>query len=448
MNFSSTRWRSIFICVSLVAITLTIYWPVHNHAFIVLDDQDYLVRNPQVQGGITGASLHWAFTQSYAGNWHPLTWISHMLDCQSFGLNPGPHHLVNVAFHIATSLLLFLVLRQLTRILWQSAFIAALFALHPLHVESVAWASERKDVLSAFFFVLTIWAYARYVEIKSQRSEVRSRKGWFALSLMLFALGLMSKSMLVTLPFVLLLLDFWPLNRLPFSNSKFPRDRLKTLIIEKVPFFLLTAIVCGVTIWSQSASHAVGSTEKFPVPDRIANSFTAYLGYIEKMFWPAKLSVFYPFPTEPRIEQAVVASLLLIIVTAFAFLNAKRRPYLLMGWPWFLGTLVPVIGLVQVGSHALADRYFYLPSIGLLIVITWGAVEIATTWKYRKFILGFSAATLVLTCSVLTAKQVGFWKNDYTLFTHAAEVDDQNYIAWSILGDTLRLEGKPEQAAV
>jgi protein O-mannosyl-transferase len=434
--------------LALGIVTASLYWPVHQNEFIILDDPDYLTTNPQVKAGITSETICWAFTQYYAGNWHPLTWISHMLDCQLFGLNPGMHHLVNAAFHVANSLMLFLLLQRLTRSHWRSAFVAALFALHPLHVESVAWAAERKDVLSTFFFMLTIGAYVRYAELRTKNSKFTSWTWiWYAVAFMLFALGLMSKSMLVTLPFVLLLLDFWPLGRLSTSGLKSQKISLLGLAFEKILFFALSAISCGLTFWAQSKGQAVGSVETFPVFDRITNSLMAYLGYIEKMFWPANLSVFYPFPAEPRIEGAALAMLLLAVITAFATLNAKSRPYLLVGWLWFLGTLVPVIGLVQVGSHAMADRYTYIPLIGLFIIVAWGAADVLAGWKYKKFTLIPAATLVLLACAILTSRQVAFWQSTKTLFSHAVQVDDQNYMAWTILGDLLRLEGKHEQAS-
>jgi tetratricopeptide (TPR) repeat protein len=500
------RWLSVVICLALAIITGWLYWPVHTHELIGLDDQDYLVASPHVTTGITANNIVWAFTHRHASNWHPLTWISHMLDRQLFGLDPGKHHLVNVGFHIANSLLLFLILQRMTRKRWQCAFVAALFALHPLHVESVAWIAERKDVLSTFFFMLTLAAYARYAEKAEGRrrttdehrwTQIRGKtstegneenqglvrklresgeqgksslssfasvnsgfkaggRGWYGLALLFFALGLMSKPMLVTLPFVLLLLDFWPLNRVPgfkFQVSSFRFQvsgfsSIRRLVFEKIPFFALSAVSCALTIWAQSMGVAIASVQQLSLFDRITNSVASYLGYAEKMFLPINLSVYYPFPVEPPIEEAVLALFFLFIVTAYAVAMAKRRPYLLAGWLWYLGTLVPVIGLLQVGAQAMADRYTYIPLIGLFIMLTWLATDIAAQWKYKTICLGLAAAMILPACATLTARQLAFWQNDRTLFGHGVEVDNQNYVAWAQMGSSYIKENKYDQAII
>jgi len=436
-------WLTAIICLSLGLVTACLYWPVHQHGFILLDDEDYLTGNPLVKMGITSESVHWAFTHCYAGNWHPLTWISHMLDCQWFGLDAGKHHLVNAAFHGLNALLLFLLLQRLTRTRWPSAFVAALFALHPLHVESVAWAAERKDVLSLFFFLLTLLAYTRFGEAAKRKPPVaRGRWLWYGLALAGLALGLMSKSMLVTTPFVLLLLDFWPLERISPAPLKSQTPAVRAVLLEKIPFLLLSALSCAMTVWAQSAGRAVGSFDNFPVGARIANSLTAYLTYLEKLFWPVNLSIFYPFPAELPVGRAVIAFVLLALITALAVRHVRRYPYLLVGWLWYLGTLVPVIGLVQVGSQALADRYTYLPLIGLFIMLAWGFNDLTARWKHQKIAAPLLAGLVLIACAALTARQISFWPSTKTLFAHAAAVDDQNYLAWTVLGDQLRLEGK------
>jgi tetratricopeptide (TPR) repeat protein len=445
------RLKSIdgIICLILAIATAWIYWSVHSHEFIVLDDLEYLVTNPVVKSGLNENSIHWAFTQNYASNWHPLTWMSHMLDCQLFQMDAGKHHLVNVGLHIINSLLLFLLLFRLTGARWRSAFVAALFAVHPVHVESVAWVAERKDVLSTLFFMLTLLAYARYAEFSARpggvgRGIAAKRTGFYLAALILFALGLMSKPMLVTLPFVLLLLDFWPLARLEVipwkSQSLVPR------VLEKVPFFILSGISCRLTIWAQQSGQAIKSVESFPIYYRISNSLTAYLGYIGKLFWPVKLSVFYPFPDEAPTETAILAALLLAAFSIFALMAAKRRPYLLVGWFWFLGTLVPVIGLLQVGSQSMADRYTYIPLTGLFIVISWAAVELTNGRKYQRPGLATLAVVSVAVCAVLAAQRVAVWQNTKTLFTDALRVDERNYLAWTTVGNQFALEGDYQKA--
>ena len=405
---AGTRKQAVFICLLLTLLTAAVYAPVVKQGFINFDDPDYVTGNPRVQAGLTLASIQWAFTSSYSSNWHPLTWLSHMLDCQLYSLKPAGHHITNLLFHIANSLLLFGLLHRLTGALWRSAFAAALFALHPLHVESVAWVSERKDVLSAFFFMLTLWAYVRYTE-KSALSNQRSVAGspasgtpaadngqrtaqhatrnthpvsilhppssiFYLLALSFFALGLMSKPMLVTLPFVLLLLDYWPLGRLQLSTINPPLSTtvrpstLRRLVVEKTPFFGLAAISCVLTFLVQNASGAMPSLAKSPLELRLANALVAYARYLGKTFWPSKLAVFYPYsPLSLDSWQVVGAALLLLTATAAVVLIGRRGPYLLVGWLWFLGTLVPVIGLVQVGKQSWADRYTYLPHVGLFL---------------------------------------------------------------------------------
>ncbi|MFC1452636.1 glycosyltransferase family 39 protein, partial [Verrucomicrobiota bacterium] len=361
------RNRRLLILCALAAITFLVYAGALRNEFILYDDPDYVTENPIVRQGLTRQGTVWAFTTFHAGNWHPLTWLSHMLDCELFGLKPWGHHLVSLLLHVGTTMLLFHVLWRMTGAVWRSAFVAAMFAWHPLHVESVAWASERKDVLSGLFWVLTLLAYARYVE---KPCILR-----YGSALILFALGLTAKGMLVTLPFVLLLLDVWPLRRLaahpsraaalPSSRTPVPSARIGRLLLEKVPFLALTAAVSVVNYQCKQQYQWVISTELLPLHARIANALVGYVRYASKTVWPADLAVFYPLRGSSPVPAIVMAGLALAAVSLAVVALARRHPSLVVGWLWFLGTLVPVIGLVQAGDQAIADRYSYIPMIGL-----------------------------------------------------------------------------------
>jgi len=361
-----------FLIYLLLAVsTFAVYWQVHNYDFVNYDDESYVSKNQSVKVGFTCDSIRWAFSTGHQGNWHPLTWLSHMLDCQLFGTDAGWHHLTNLLLHITNTLLLFAVLKRMTGTLWQCAFVAAVFALHPLHVESVAWISERKDVLSTLFWMLTMAAYLHYVK--------HPCVGRYLLTLLAFATGLMAKPMLVTLPFVLLLLDDWPLGRLQPAQTaeETYRQTLKSanysqwqvsyrLVREKVPFFILSAVSGVVTFLVQQSGGAISSIEDASLVIRIANAFICYIKYIENMFWPSRLAIFYPHPLNTvSIWQAAVAALLLLLISILALRLTRNHKYFAVGWLWYLGTLVPVIGLIQVGDQALADRYTYIPLIGL-----------------------------------------------------------------------------------
>ncbi|MHC4706195.1 MAG: glycosyltransferase family 39 protein [Planctomycetota bacterium] len=411
--------------------------------------------NQNIKSGITWDSIKWALTAGYAANWHPLTWLSHMLDWQLFGTDAGGHHLTNLFLHIANSLLLFTVLKRMTSALWPSAFVAALFALHPLHVESVAWITERKDVLSTFFWMLTVAAYLRYVE--------RPSLGRYLLTLSLFALGLMAKPMLVTLPFVLLLLDHWPLGRFQLAQAVEDSDgqRLKLvsvssrwkmsyrLVLEKVPFFALSAISSVVTFIVQRSAGAVTPVEKLPSHIRVINALTSYLVYIQKMIWPSRLAMFYPYPDKTRLMwQAIAFAPFFVFFSVAAIFLMHRRKYLFTGWLWYLGTLVPVIGLIQVGSQACADRYTYVPLIGLFIIIAWGVPDLLTKWRWAKVVLPASALVILLALSIRAHRQQQYWRDTITLCEHALDVTDpnRNFVAhFCMSGDLLRL-GKIDKA--
>jgi Flp pilus assembly protein TadD len=435
-----------------MAVTLALFEPVRNHTFLIYDDDRYVTENPPVKSGLTLKGVIWAFTTMHAANWHPLAWLSHMLDCQLYGLDPSGHHLTNLVFHIASALLLLFVLERMTGSLWRSSFVAALFALHPLHVESVAWVAERKDVLSSFFWMLTMWTYVRYVERPGL-----NRYLWVLLS---FGLGLLSKPMLVTLPFVLLLLDYWPLRRFQFAQStKNPklspskpihsnhrRSLIFSLIREKVPFFILSGVSSILTIIAQQKIGAVAPLEIYRVDIRIANALISYVRYIEKMIWPHKLAVFYPHPVTLPLWEVIGSGLLLAGVSVLVIWAARKRPYHGVGWFWYLGTLVPVIGLVQVGAQAMADRYTYIPLIGLFVMIAWGVPERLAEWRYRKIIFSTSAGVVLLILMIVTRLQVNHWQNDITLFKHSLAVTSDNFVLHNNLGIVLARQGKTEEA--
>jgi Flp pilus assembly protein TadD len=431
----------------LVLVTCAAYWQAGSHQFVNFDDAKYILENPSVRTGLTGEGFIWAFTATYASNWHPLTWLSHMLDVQLFGLDPGPHHLVNVLFHAINTVLLFLLLLRMTGAYWQSVFVAALFAIHPLHVESVAWVAERKDVLSAFFWMLTLLLYAWYVE--------RPGRGRYLLTLCAFALGLMSKPMLVTLPAVLLLMDYWPLGRMQSGRAEQTRhgpgsiDRTSfpwRLLWEKVPFIALSAASSVITMFAQHAGGAMASVKVVPFTFRAVNALWAYVLYIGKMVWPLDLAVIYPLPATLTVTQGLTAGLILAGTSLLAARSAKRHPYLLVGWLWYLVTLVPVIGLVQVGRQAMADRYTYIPFIGLFMMVAWGARDIAGDSRVRRTALSSVAVVILAVLAALTGLQTRYWKDSLTLFSHAAEAVQDNYIAHDAIGRILTVAGRFDEA--
>lgn len=424
----------LIVCFFLALITLTCYWQIINHDFINYDDDVYVTENHHVQSGVTLKNIVWAFSAEVSGNWHPLTILSHMLDCHWFGLNAGLHHLTSLFFHIANTLLLFFVLRRTTAALWQSAFVAALFALHPLHIESVAWVAERKDVLSTFFFMLTIWCYSRYVE---RPGIIR-----YTQSLLFFALGLMAKPMLVTLPFLLLLLDYWPLKRFQFGRI----SGIRRLILEKTPFLALSAASSIITWIVQQHAGAVAPFTVFPVILRVANALVSYVTYIGKMIWPFELAVLYPHPLSLPWWHVAGAFVLLALISFLVFRTVRERPYFAVGWLWYIGTLVPVIGLVQVGGQAMADRYSYIPLIGLFIAITWASSDLLIQFRRRKFGLSFLAAMLLSILSATTFLQLQSWNNSITLFEHTLLSSSDNYVAHYNLGVALEKKDRNAEA--
>ncbi len=437
----SDRKKDWAICLVLLVCTIGVFLPVGGHDFVNFDDGDYVTSNEVVSAGLTWTGVRWAFEAGHYANWHPLTWLSHMLDCQVFGVKAGPQHLVSVGIHAASTMLLYLVLLRMTGARWCSAFVAALFGWHPLHVESVAWISERKDVLSALFFMLTLGAYAEFC-----LGRTRGRRaGAYGLALFFFMLGLMSKPMLVTLPFVLLLLDFWPMQRLGGGGQPLRLQAIKPLLLEKAPFFALTLVSCVITSHAQHHTGAMMSLERVPEETRLINAVLTYGMYLLKAFWPTDLSVFYPYPP-PGVSRAAVAGLVLIVVTGLTVRVSKRMPYLFTGWFWYLGMLVPVIGLVQVGSQSMADRYTYLPLIGIFMMVAWGMAGLVQASVAGRRLLGTGAAVALLACLVLTHRQVGYWKNGATLFGQAVRASSPNPVAEFGLAQSLAGEGKDDEA--
>jgi Flp pilus assembly protein TadD len=463
------------ILFGLAIVTFGIYAQLIGHRFITLDDPTYIQENPMVNRGVTLAGVAWAFSTFYAGNWHPVTWISHMMDSQLFGMFAGGHLLVNALIHAANTLLVFWLLMRTTHARWSSALVAALFALHPLHVESVAWAAERKDTLSTFFGLLSLIAYARYAEAPSIR-----RYAWTAITL---ALGLLAKPMLVTWPFVMLLLDYWPLGRYQRSEVRgrparrglgalvgaidlnrpggsgeppLPQNPrggggwsvVRSLVVEKLPLFALVAASAVVTSVAQSHLGAVRTFTEFPVTLRLSNAVVSYAKYLLFAFWPNDLAVYYPYTrTGISAWQIIGAALLLIAITAFCFFQRKIRPYLIVGWLWFLGTLVPVIGLVQVGAQTMADRYFYIPSIGLFIAIVFGLADIADTRRIAPWLSAAIASLVLLILATLTNAQIHRWTDSFALFQHALAVTPPNFTIETSLGVALGKSNRYEDAA-
>ena len=445
-SFFRRSFAEVLICLTLATMTFGFYSQVLNFEFVHYDDNDYVLDNPAVQKGLTRENLIWAFTTSHASNWHLITWLSHLTDVSLLGMAPGLHHLTNLLFHIANSLLMFSVFRIMTGKLWQSAFVAAMFALHPLRVQSVAWVSECKDVLSAFFWLLTMGTYFFYLK---KPGIFRYISVFFV-----FALGLMSKSMLVTLPFVLLLMDYWPLSRFKgLSNSSDARPvrfyaEHKHLIIEKIPLLTLAILSSVITFFVQYQAGSIKSLDVIPRVNRLVNTPIAYMQYMLKMIYPSKMACFYPYPKLFSQIPLFFLSTILIIITSFLVMRLKAKaPYLIVGWLWFLGTLIPVIGLVQIGAQSMADRYTYIPLTGLFIMIAWGLPELITNrWKYKKFFLASTAAIVLCIFSMLTCKQTATWENSVALFSHAFAVNPDNYLAHKNLGGVLDKKGETTAA--
>ncbi len=444
----SDRQLKLMISLFLIFAIIIAYGQVRNFDFVDFDDGLYITENIHVQKGLTIEGLIWAFTSFHAANWHPMTWFSHMLDCELYGLNPMGHHWTNIQLHMANTLLLFLILQMMTGAIWRSAFVAGLFALHPLHVESVAWVAERKDVLSTFFWLLTMLAYLRYV-----KKPVLIR---YFMVLLFFVLGLMSKPMLVTLPFVLLLLDLWPLGRFRFEHNRLSQSSGKTcfdfkgasrLIVEKIPFFILVVISCSLTFFAQKGGGALVPLASLSLKPRIANALISYVSYVFKAIWPGNLAVYYPYPADTfPVWQICGAALLIVSVFCGAICLLRQYRYVAVGLFWYFGTLIPVIGLVQVSDQAMADRYTYIPLTGLFITVAWGVSDLLVKWRYQKIFLGVSAVIILSALTVCTFFQASHWRNTITLFENAVKVTENNYKALNNLGAALIDKGKPDEA--
>jgi len=446
------RYAKLLISLFLIAATVLVFWPVKNHEFLNYDDNEYVTENPQVKSGLTLKGFVWAFTTTHAANWHPLTWLSHMMDYEFYGLAPGGHHLTSVLFHVANALLLFFVLQRMTKTLWVSGFVAALFAFHPLHVESVAWVAERKDVLSTFFWMLTLWAYVYYVEGPGL--------GRYSLVISFFVLGLLAKPMVGTLPFVLLLIDYWPLRRFRFglsedgmnSKSYSEMDSHKQtsaalrLFLEKIPLFVLAAASSLITYLAQQKGGGVKSIETFPLATRVVNALVSYASYIRKMVWPEGMAFFYPYPETFPLWEVLGSTLVLSCISILVVRYARKHPFLLVGWFWYIGTLVPVIGLIQVGNQAMADRYTYIPLVGLFIMVGMGFPRLLEKWPYRKVLLGVATGLALFLLMVTTRLQINHWQNNFVVFEHALRVTSDNFLAHNNLGVVLAEHGKIEEA--
>jgi tetratricopeptide (TPR) repeat protein len=429
MNDTQRRRQTWLICLGLSLAVLAAYGPVWSAGFITYDDPVYVTANPHVQGGLSWAGLIWAFTTVHASMWHPLTWLSYLVDSQLYGMNPGGFHFTNVLLHLANSILLFLLLQRMTRAQWPSALVAALFALHPMHVESVAWISERKDVLSTLFWILSVGAYVRYVE--NLKSQISNFKFFYIGSVVLFALGLMAKPMLVTLPFILLLLDFWPLQR--------RQARIALLLAEKAPFFILAAAACALTLFVTRHAGAIEPQASLPLASRLEIIPLSYVRYIAKTFWPVDLAVFYPYERYWPDWEIAGSMAFLVLITGWVLWRARLQPHYAVGWFWFLVMLAPAIGVVQVGSFSMADRYSYLSNTGLFIMVIWAG-------RMKPQALGVAGGLALAGCLAATAIQVQYWRDSETLYRHALAVTEQNGAMENTLGNVLLQEGRVDEA--
>lgn len=437
---SSEKNRSKLICLMLAITIIAVYYQVFSYDFNNTDDPAHVFENAHIQEGFTPESIKWAFTTSYTDYWHPLIWFSHMLAWQLFGRNAGGHHFVNLFFHVANTLLLFAVLKRMTKAVYPSAFVAALFALHPLHVESVVWISERTGVLSTFFWLLTMWAYSYYV--------TKPRITSYLLVVLFFSFALMSKPMVVTLPFVLLLLDYWPLERFSLKRTKADgKSSLSYLLIEKIPLFAMTLVSCVITFLYQKKIGTMDAGQRWGFFVRITNVPISYLHYIIKTIWPSRLAFFYQHPGfDISVSYAMTSAVLLIVVTILVFKFAAKHRYLLTGWLWFLGTLVPVIGIVQANDQAFADRYSYVTLTGLFIMAAWGVSELLGKWRRRKILLWVYSLAVLSVLAVCSHIQQQYWKDNLTLWEHTVEVTEDNFKAHFFVALMLFLEGDNEGA--
>ena len=434
--------RPAVLALVLMIATFGLYYPVHNHPFLNYDDRDYVYENPQVQSGLNADSIKWAFTTTAAGNWHPLTWLSHEVDCQLFQLNPTGHHDVNALFHALNAALLFWVLFQATGFAGRSFMVAALFALHPINVESVAWVAERKNLLSTMFFLLALAAYRWYA--------TRPRISRYGLVALLFALGLMAKPQIITLPFVLLLWDYWPLQRMfagegkmsgvGSSEPRIPPKGFGWLLLEKLPLFALVVASAFVTLHAQQRARAY-----YPRLLRMENGIVSYTLYVKKAIWPVGLAILYPHPDHLSLTKVLLSGVVLLAITILVLVGWRRR-YLTVGWLWFLGTLIPMLGIVQVGVQAMADRYAYVSFIGLFVMICWGVAELSDSMRLSRSVVQVASPVILLAVAVLARLQVGYWQSEEAIWTHALQVTKDNSVAESQLGTALAIDGRVDEA--
>ena len=437
--------RILYLSILIAVLTLAIYWQVLDYGFINFDDPTYVIENKHIRDGLTIEGVKWAFTSFYASNWHPLTWLSHMLDIEFFGMNPGMHHLSNITIHTLNAVLLFILLERMSGVLWRSAMVAALFALHPLHVESVAWISERKDILSTFFGILTLTAYVRYTRMHGLKRYTQMT--------VLFICSIMSKPMMVTLPLLMLVLDFWPLKRIDAmkgeSGYKPVMGTLRNLLLlfrEKIILFAVAFISGIVTVCAQHSGGAVQSVVLLNLGDRMMNAAVSYCTYIWKMVWPTGLAVYYPYPSAFVFSHVVLCMALIVVVTIAIIAFMDKRPYLASGWFWYMVTLLPVIGIIQVGGQSMADRYTYVPSIGIFIMAVWGVSDLLIPFRNRKVILTGISALVIGASSILTFIQAGYWRDSIILFGHALDVTNGNDLAHFNLGHALEENGNAHEA--
>jgi len=457
-NYFSREYLKLYICLILSLLILLVYWQIQYFDFIIYDDPNYVQDNEQVKQGLTWAGILWSFSTTHAANWHPLTWLSLMLDTHIFGVQSGGYHWTNVMFHLVNSLLLFLIFNRMTGSIWRTGFVAAIFALHPLHVESVAWITERKDVLSTFFGFLTIGAYIYYTEEPNVRR--------FLMILLFFALGLLAKPMLVTIPFLLLLLDYWPLAR--YKSGKMtgygesrkntmgnngvpplishPMLGWKWLLVEKTPLFMMSIVSGIITLYAQRTGGALATLEKFSLADRLANALVSYAAYLGKMVFPCGLALLYPHPHTWPLAKVFLSGFTLLLITMLVWRRNNSRGYLKVGWLWYLVTLLPVIGILQVGNQAMADRYTYIPLIGPSLIIAWEAAAQFNNWRYGKCVLSSIAAVIIIILSLLTFRQVGLWQNTETILNNSIINTNGNHEAFNNLGVFLMIKGQYKQA--
>ncbi len=430
---SHTQFRissDVLISMIIVLSVSVIFRQTGNYGFISFDDGLYVKNNSQLIQGLSLKNIIWAFTTGISGNWHPVTWFSYMLDVELYGINPGMFHMTNVFLHALNSLLLFSIFKNLTGKKWRSGVVAILFAIHPLHVESVAWISERKDVLSTFFAFFSIWFYVQ----STKSSKIKN----YLLSMLFFTLGLMSKSMVVTIPFVLLLLDFWPLNR--FYLVRLQKGKLahnKIIVFEKIPFLFLTLCMCVVTLYAQQKGNAVATLDLYPAYLRTGNVLTSYVSYLDKIFWPTNLSILYPRPESIILSKTILSFCFLLLITAIAIKNYPQKPYLFTGWCWYLGTLIPVIGIVQIGMQGMADRYMYIPIVGVFVAITWLIFDFCNEKKILMVMCSIVGGIVFLIFASLSHVQTKYWSNSILLYNHSLAVTKNNYVVHRFLGDAL-----------